>query len=1539
MPVGVVRGRFELDAPALRTLKDLERQGIRTQKQIDALGKSIDRIGDKSDVTRVKRFGQQVADLGSTSERAAKRTDTSFRKMSNTVEREVGKQTAALEAFSAKLDEVGKKRVSPEVDLDGIAQALAQVELLDARLNALGAIRASPRVTVGGGQAVAPQVPGVSVGAPGSSSGGGGMAPIPQGGGGSFGGGRGSQVKSIGLGPVNVGSKAGLAAVGAGLPAVRSLIGAVGALGGSLGYAAAGAGGIGIAGGGGLAAGLAGVISVAKPATAAIKETSKAQDAYNKALAEYGKNSDQARTAKAALDAQMEKAPRGTRQLLRDVQALKSEWQSITKPGQDAFMGLLVQGTNDVRGFAKGAGGRAANRTTQAFAREGKNLSNFATGTQGKRFASTGAGIFDNNIGNFEKSIENSATAFVNVMRAGRPFFREGTEWMERWTRGWADSTDDLQETREGLGRGVESLRQWKNLTGSTWRLLKDIARAGRPDGDSLVGSLTETIDRWDRWIQSNPAKTRAFFTDTVESTKKLASGVASIVSALDRMAASLTPLLDGFSTLVSGAGALGLLTPGAGALAYGAYKGARGGVGGAGGGSAGVGASGAGAAAGGMSGTAMAGLGAAGGLAYAGARRAGAFEALRGRTKSGAFMMGAAGSSPGTGLVKYDPRAARASQLRYSTQGVRAAGGAAAARAGGIARGAGKAFLPVAAIMALLDGAGTEGGIGNKLQGALSGATLGLINKPVTSAARADAASQAVGNFQESKINPLAGTIAGSQQGIGRYNAEIARLRGQEGIGGGRRFLGGGDNKFFGIGLGGKGVSDEQLKQNKERIKLLERERDALKGTNLEQRRARGEQLDASSVEKASKRSGEIKEGFERTSKRRGPEAAARQTTKEVLHQMRVMRVSGRKEMAQSSLEWFNEARKANPKLTGEYRKMAAGVRAQFRRLGKNVHIVNGQILDGSSKEWNGIADTISSAARRGVSETSTEFKRLQEVAIASLKSMGFDTKTAKGLFKGIQAGGKTGRIAESRTEKQAASGNSIPFTQNAGIPDKAKGGRVGNFHATGGRIGGKGLGDTVNAGGAMVAPGELVINRHQEQDANRALARSGETLEGITRKNQRRHDQPMNVGRRKPGTDAFLAKGGAVGMNLMGANPFLAGYAQDASSFGLRVSSGARPGAITSAGNVSNHSRGLAIDLAGPPASMLAFGKHAASSYGSKLSELIYTPMGFAIKNGARVAPYAQADHFDHVHLAANGPMGGGGMAGGGFAGVGGGAGAGIGGAMSMPALKARKSKLGGVPGALANAAVTTNAAALTKNINDALGGGAMAATGALSGGTKGGNLDAWLTQALQITGHFSPENLAALRGRAMQESGGNPNAINNWDSNAKAGMPSQGLLQTIPSTFAAYRDPNVPGGITDPVANAVAAIRYMYGRYGHIVAANGKGYARGGRVQGHDGFIGSFKDGGSFTTRAGKGAFMEVGEGGSREHVSVTPFRPRRKKASGSGGGSGAADAGSVSVTVNMGGVTITSGQDAEEIAEMVGQKVLAAVGGGRDRKLAS
>ncbi|MFE6223033.1 transglycosylase SLT domain-containing protein [Streptomyces sp. NPDC057854] len=97
----------------------------------------------------------------------------------------------------------------------------------------------------------------------------------------------------------------------------------------------------------------------------------------------------------------------------------------------------------------------------------------------------------------------------------------------------------------------------------------------------------------------------------------------------------------------------------------------------------------------------------------------------------------------------------------------------------------------------------------------------------------------------------------------------------------------------------------------------------------------------------------------------------------------------------------------------------------------------------------------------------------------------------------------------------------------------------------------------------------------------------------------------------------------------------------------------------------------------------------------------------------------------------------------------------------------------------------------------------------------------------KALQIAG-LDPSQLQRFLALMMKESGGNPNAINGWDINAKNGVPSQGLMQVIPPTFAAYRDPSLPNNILDPLANMVASANYIQARYGGQVP--GSPYADG-------------------------------------------------------------------------------------------------------------
>ncbi|WP_433563376.1 transglycosylase SLT domain-containing protein [Nocardia sp. CA-151230] len=99
-------------------------------------------------------------------------------------------------------------------------------------------------------------------------------------------------------------------------------------------------------------------------------------------------------------------------------------------------------------------------------------------------------------------------------------------------------------------------------------------------------------------------------------------------------------------------------------------------------------------------------------------------------------------------------------------------------------------------------------------------------------------------------------------------------------------------------------------------------------------------------------------------------------------------------------------------------------------------------------------------------------------------------------------------------------------------------------------------------------------------------------------------------------------------------------------------------------------------------------------------------------------------------------------------------------------------------------------------------------------------GNDLNGWIQNALFVMGqHGIPGSYDGIFRNIQRESGGNPQAINLYDSNAAAGIPSKGLMQVIDPTFQAYHVDGTSWDIYDPVANITAACNYAAHRYGSI------------------------------------------------------------------------------------------------------------------------
>lgn len=91
--------------------------------------------------------------------------------------------------------------------------------------------------------------------------------------------------------------------------------------------------------------------------------------------------------------------------------------------------------------------------------------------------------------------------------------------------------------------------------------------------------------------------------------------------------------------------------------------------------------------------------------------------------------------------------------------------------------------------------------------------------------------------------------------------------------------------------------------------------------------------------------------------------------------------------------------------------------------------------------------------------------------------------------------------------------------------------------------------------------------------------------------------------------------------------------------------------------------------------------------------------------------------------------------------------------------------------------------------------------------------------IADALRKAGEpVTRENIAAVNLIVQKESGWDADVVNGWDSNAKKGTPSKGLMQVIDPTFKRY---SLPGhkDITEPDDNMIAGIRYAVDRYGSL------------------------------------------------------------------------------------------------------------------------
>jgi hypothetical protein len=957
-------------------------------------------------------------------------------------------------------------------------------------------------------------------------------------------------------------------AVVAAAPGVARLAGIIGQLSGSLLNAIGGAG---VIGGGALGAfivGLGSVGIVAKGVASDLKASQKALDTYNTAVKLHGATSKQAALDAQKLNIALKAAPAGTMTLLTNVKALKAEWKSAT----EAARGYLVQAAGHVVGRVRQAGPQLAsmvNANTQAFSQGAVGFFDRILSPDSMRSLSQISAGFRRDMPIASDALSNLVLSMGRLIAAAQPFATQFIARFDEWTKHLNIASQDTEYLRFRMAGMVDQFKRWMNLGGAVIRFLQELSRSAQGGGAEVKG-IADSLDRVTRWMQDNPVKMARFwqqsttlafqlghtvewifklfgslnsslggtwdalmkivgnlgpqllrtFNEVATTLSMVSGGIAGLGTPLSMILSLVNTLLGGVNWLLRHVPGLGAILSGAlaavGIIKMATWMGRFVGI---------IP----------KATSEMAALTAATNAAATASERlalSGGVGMVGGR--GGAVAIGGLGSRmnpiiAGGGVTAAETAATTGARLgRFSQIPLLAAAGGAAAKARGLG-----------AVRGVLGG--FRGGAGPLGMGVLIGSTaLSMVpSKYMPGGATTTGALSAIGTG--ASIGAIAGLVGGP---LAPITSGVGALIGG-GIGGGiyaaQHIFGGrrGTTQAQGLqaglasDLGGLGGSNPRtLSQINAQIQVLQSYARMTRGMNDQSSREFHKNVVADlsllkSVQpqmRAMERHADVNKtvgfgqslggAFNVVSGARGPAAGMRFVTQQALAEWSKLGPAGKENLARNLMSWGAQMRQQNPDLVKPFDELKDSIIGKFKETTDHLRQV-------SPANWNAIATAMATPIEQARESINANLTAIQQRAVGALVAMGLSGKAAATLVAGMESGN--------------ASATGLAGAIGSGA---VSAGGVMSPHAGGGRIVGSGLRDTVSMGRNLVAPGELVVNRHSEARANQVLGMHGLSLGGLVAGESRPHSFPtryatggrVSSGSLFPGSSALPGLPGAL-------------------------------------------------------------------------------------------------------------------------------------------------------------------------------------------------------------------------------------------------------------------------------------------------------------------------------------------------------------------------------------------------------------------------
>lgn len=273
------------------------------------------------------------------------------------------------------------------------------------------------------------------------------------------------------------------------------------------------AGGAALLGGAGLTAavvGLGGLAAVTAQAVGGLDKVRTAQDAYNLAVEQHGRYSDQALTALEKLNAQVELAGGApVRELVDNIDALKDSWKSLTGPAREDVFGTmnsgLAAGNRLLPTFAKQTNATAASVRADLMPAL-RDLSGPEANRNLMSLSGTFRGLASSAIGGGTDLI----VALLRHVVAAGPYVVQAGRGFAEWAHSFRAASSDSGRVSENVRMLVGHTRAWWGLLTALGGLAVAVFGASNAEGRSLVLTITDGVNRLTLWVEQANASGEA---------------------------------------------------------------------------------------------------------------------------------------------------------------------------------------------------------------------------------------------------------------------------------------------------------------------------------------------------------------------------------------------------------------------------------------------------------------------------------------------------------------------------------------------------------------------------------------------------------------------------------------------------------------------------------------------------------------------------------------------------------------------------------------------------------------------------------------------------------------------------------------------------------------------------------------------------------------------------------------------------------------------------------------------------------------------